>query len=173
MLRNFVNIVGIDDPSSFPIITPANPNTQYTVQETVTIPAAKPDAEQIDSVLVQATIIDAKVIITPVGLKTVIEGELKQKVIYTANLPDQPVHSAEYLFPFCTFIEMPLIIPLGGTVETVLQAAGLTLDTVLVGNAKVLIEDMTVELLDLRTINKCTIVFIWTSINPALVPLLK
>lgn len=172
MLRNFVNIVGVDEPSSFPIITAVNPNTQYTVQETVTIPAAKPDVEQIDSVLVQATITNAKVIITPVGLKTVIEGELKQKVIYTANLPEQPVHSAEYLFPFCTFIEMPLILPAVGTVETVLQAAGLTLDTILVGDTKVLIEDMTVELLDLRTINKCTIVFIWTNVNLALVPLL-
>ena len=173
MLVNFVNIVGIADPSSFPVITKANPHTQYNAQETVTIPAAKPDAEQIDSVLIEATITSAKVIITPVGLKTVIDGNLKQKVIYTANLPDQPLHSAEYIFPLCTFIEMPLIIPPLGTVETVLLAAGLTLDNILVGSPKVLIEDMTVELLDLRTINKCTVLFIWTTVNTALVPLLK
>lgn len=172
MLRNFVNIVGIDDPSSFPVITTANPNTQYNVQEVVTIPAEKPDAEQIDTVLVHPVITGAKVIITPVGLKTVIDGNLMQKIIYTAAEPEQSVHSAEYLLPFCTFIEMPLIIPPGGNVETVLQTAGLTLDTILVGLPKVLVEDMTVELLDPRTVDKCTVLFIWTNVNPALVPLL-
>jgi hypothetical protein len=172
MLRNFVNIVGIADPSSFPIITASNPNTQYNVQEQVTIPTEKPDVEQINSVLIEATITNAKTIITPVGLKIVIDGSLKQKVIYTADVPEQSVHSAEYVFPFCTFIEIPLVVPTGGTVESVLLGAGLTLDTILVGDPKVLVEDMSVELLDPRTINKCTVLFIWTNINPLLIPLL-
>lgn len=173
MLINFVDIIGIADPSQFPMITAANPNTQYIAEETVTIPNAKPEAEQINTVLIEATITNARVIITPVGLKTVIDGMINQKVIYTANVPDQAVHSAHYEFPFCTFIEMPLIIPAGGSVTTVLQTAGLTLDTILVGDAKVLVEDMTVQLLDPRTINKCIVLFIWTTVNPALVPLLQ
>ena len=173
MLVKFVDIIGIAEPSQFPVITPANPHTQYVAQETAIIPAAKPEAEQINTVLVEATVTSARVIITPVGLKVVIDGVINQKIIYTANVPDQAVHSAHFVFPFCTFIEMPLVIPPGGSVQTVLQTAGLTLDNILVGPAKVLIEDVTVQLLDPRTIDKCTVLFLWVTVNTALVPLLK
>ena len=47
MLRNFVDIIGIADPSEFPQILPNTKYTQYIVEETLTIPAAKPDVEQI------------------------------------------------------------------------------------------------------------------------------
>lgn len=172
MLKNFVNIIGIADPSEFPLITPLNPHTQYVVQETLEIPAAKPDVEQINSVMVEATITGARTIATPVGLKIVIDGELNQKVIYTADDTVQSVHSAHYVQPFCTFIEIPLLIPVGGTVASLLLSLGLTLNDVLVGTPKVLVEDLSVKLLDPRTVEKCTVLFIWATINSLLEPVL-
>lgn len=172
MLRNFIDIIGIADPSEFPTIQPTNPNTEYVVNETLAIPDAKPDAEQINSILIEAKITSSRTIATPVGVKIVIEGELNQKVIYTANEPTQAVHSAHYLIPFCTFIEIPLVIPAGVNVVDFLLTLGLTLDDVLTGPTNVLIEDVTAQLLDLRNIEKCVVLFIWAKINPALTPVL-
>ena len=38
------------------------------------------------------------------GRKLVVEGILRQKIVYTACLPDQPVHSAHFEIPFSAFI---------------------------------------------------------------------
>ncbi|MEW9080837.1 hypothetical protein [Terrisporobacter glycolicus] len=38
------------------------------------------------------------------GRKLIIEGVLKQKIVYTAELPDQSVHSAHFEVPFIAFI---------------------------------------------------------------------
>ena len=169
MLKNFINIVGIADPSEFPVLLPSNPNTQQVVEENLIIPETKPDVEQINTVLIEAAITDARAIVTPVGLKIVVDGELNQKVLYTAAEPTQSVHSAHYLEPFCTFIEVPLVIPAGQNTLEYLQALGLTLDDVITGPTKVLIEDVSVKLLDPRNFEKCTVLFIWTKINDALI----
>ncbi|MHB1405693.1 MAG: DUF3794 domain-containing protein [Desulfitobacteriaceae bacterium] len=169
MLRNFVNIIGIADPSSFPVITTANPNTQYTVQETLVIPEAKPDVEQINSVMIEAKITNYRTITTPVGLKVIIDGNINQKLIYTAADVVQSVHTAHYQEPFCTFIEIPLTLPAGLNVTQYLQTLGITLDDVIQGRTDVLIEDVTVSVLDPRTVEKCPVLFIWTTLNPALV----
>ena len=169
MLRNFVNIIGIADPSSFPVITAVNPNTQYTARETLVIPEAKPDVEQVNSVMIEAKITSARTITTPVGLKVIIEGIITQKIIYTADDVVQSVHSAHYQIPFCTFIEIPLTLPAGLNVTQYLQLLGITLDNVIQGRTEVLIEDVSVDLLDPRTVEKCPVLFIWTTINPVLV----
>ena len=168
MLRNFVDIIGIADPSSFPTLLPTSPNTEYIVEEKLTIPQEKPDVEQINTVLIEAKVTDSRVIPTPVGLKIVVDGELKQKIIYTANVPEQSVHSVLYVEPFCTFIEVPLKLPAGTNTLQLLQTLGITLNDVLVGKPNVLIEDVTVSLLDPRTIEKCTVLFIWATLNSAL-----
>lgn len=170
MLRNFINIVGIADPADFPVLLPSNPSTQFIVEETLVIPDAKPDVEQVNTVLIEATITDARAIATPVGLKIVVDGELNQKIIYTADEPTQAVHSAHFFEPFCTFIEIPLVIPVGLNVVEYLQTLGLTLDSVITGPTKVIIEDVSVKIIDPRTIEKCTVLFIWTKIADALVP---
>ena len=172
MLRNFVDVIGIADPSEFPAILPTNPNTQYIIQEELIIPAEKPDVEQIISTLVEATVTNSRVIATPVGIKVVVDGELNEKVIYTALEPAQSVHSAHYMEPFCTFIEIPLIIPAGMSVTDLLLSLGLTLNDVLTAPTQVLIEDVSIDLLDPRTIDKCVVLFIWATIDPVLVPVL-
>lgn len=170
MLINFVDIIGIADPANFPIITPANPHTQFIVEETIVVPDAKPDVEQINSLMIEARITDTRTIITPVGIKVVVDGFLNQKVLYTADELEQSVHSVHQELPFCTFIEIPLTIPAGVSVEQFLQTLGLSLDDVLSGPTNVIIEDATIQLLDPRTMEKCVVLFIWTTLNAALVP---
>jgi hypothetical protein len=170
MLRNFINIIGIADPSEFPIITTSNPNTEHIVEETLTIPEAKPDVEQINTILIEAKLYSSRVIVTPTGLKVIIDGQLDQKIIYTAAEPTQPVHAAHFIEQFCSFIEIPVTVPAGISVQDYLQTLGLTLDTVLTAPTKVLIEDVTASLLDPRTIEKCTVLFLWATISPLLVP---
>jgi len=155
MLRNFINIVGIAEPSQFPTLLPINPNIQHIVEEELLIPDAKPDVEQVNTVLIEATIKASRAIVTPVGLKIVVDGELNQKIIYTANDLVQSVHSAHFTEPFCTFIEVPLVLPVGLNVMEYLQLLGLTLDNVITSPTKVLVEDVSVKLLDGRTIEKC------------------
>lgn len=170
MLKNFVDIIGIADPSSYPVITAANPNTQYIVEEKYVISETKPDIEQVNSVMIQAEVTNVRTIATPVGLKVIIDGLLNQKFIYTANDPVQSVHSAHFTEPFCTFIEIKLTVPAGLTVIEYLQTLGITLADVITGRTSVLIEDASVKLIDPRTIEKCIVLFLWTVINPALVP---
>jgi len=169
MLMNFIEIIGATDPSEFPVITCVNPNTQYIVEEKLIIPEVKPDVEQINSVMIEAKITDFRAIVTPVGLKVIINGIVKQKIIYTAANPVQSVHSAHYQKSFCTFIEIPLTLPCKMSVTKYLQKLGILLDDVIQCRTDVLIEDVSVALLDPRTIKKCTVLFIWTTLNPLLV----
>jgi Domain of unknown function (DUF3794) len=170
VLRDFVQIIGITDPSEFPVITPLNPNNQIAVQERLTIPDAKPDVEQINTVLIEAVITGTRNIFTPTGVKVVVEGLLRQKVIYTADVPEQSVHSAHFENPFCTFIDIPLTIPAGQTVEQFLATLGLSINDILDGPVNIIIEDVEVNLLDPRTVSKCVILFLYTTINPLLIP---
>ncbi|WP_339060594.1 DUF3794 domain-containing protein [Tepidibacillus marianensis] len=168
-LRDFVQIIGITDPSEFPVIGPLNPNNQIAVQERLTIPAAKPDVEQINTLLIDATVTKTRNIFTPVGVKVVVEGILRQKVIYTADVPEQSVHAAHFEHPFCTFINIPLTIPAGTTVEQFLALLGLSINDILTGPVNVIIEDAEITLIDPRTVDKCVILFLYTTINPLLI----
>lgn len=172
-LNNFVQIVGVTDPINFPIITAANPNTQFTVEETLCIPKQKPDVEQINTLLIEAVVTNTRNIITPTGLKVVIDGFLRQKVIYTADLPTQSVHSAHFEVPFCTFIDIPLTPPAGTTVPALLASLGLSLDTFRTGPVFLIIEDVDIDLsTDQREVEKCAVIFAYTTVSPLLVPFL-
>lgn len=112
---------------------PSNANSQWVqffIPEIVDIPAQKPDMESIVSVQSCVEIISQRVIKTPIvqsytddnntcilsedirnsectkltGRKLIIEGLLKQKVIYTALRDEQSVHSAHYTIPFSVFV---------------------------------------------------------------------
>jgi len=170
---NFIEIIGIATVDQFPILVPLDRFKQFIVDETLVIPTEKPDVEQITSIMVEASITNSKTIATPTGLKIIVNGELTQKIIYTANEPTQSVHSAYFVKQFCTFIEIPLMIPAGSNVINILQGLNITLDDVVTAGPNVLVEDLSVTLIDGRTIKKCAILFTWASINTLLTPFLS
>lgn len=112
--------------------------TEFYLPEIVDIPIQKPDMEGIVEVHSCVEIISQRVIKTPVvmgytddagnsiagedipnaectnltGRKLIIEGFLKQKVIYTAADDEQSLHSANFEIPFSTFIIIEKDTPL-------------------------------------------------------------
>lgn len=112
--------------------------TEFYLPEIVDIPVQKPDMEGIVEVHSCVEIISQRVIKTPVvkgytkadgtqvlgenisnsegtnltGRKLIIEGLLKQKIIYTAAVDEQSLHSAHFVIPFSTFIIIDKDTPL-------------------------------------------------------------
>lgn len=93
--------------------------TQMFIPEFLTIPSQKLDIEQLISITSRIKIIAQKVIETPTpttgneeneegtrltGKKLIIEGVLRQKVVYTAEVAEQSLHSAHFDVPFSAFI---------------------------------------------------------------------
>jgi len=80
--------------------------TEVAIPEVVMIPEAKPDMEQLISVMVDSKVVSVRVIDTPTGTsaegqhlsskKLSIELELQQKVKYVADEPTQSVHAAHF-----------------------------------------------------------------------------
>jgi hypothetical protein len=142
-------VFGLIEVSGLADELPVNPVNfkQLSVQETLYIPAAKPDVEQIVSVSAEVVIKCTNVITTPVGTseegqiltgkKLIIEGIISQKVEYVADEPTQSVHAAHFNMPFSAFIVLPATFQKGTPVEV-----------------KGYIEDIFIELLDKRTIFK-------------------
>lgn len=144
---------------------------QMHITESLVIPQQKPDIEQINALDLSVSIFRTKVIETPrtyndgevppqplpnvegkllSGRKLIIEGQLCQKVSYTADEPQQSLHSAHFYVPFSSFIIVPLNVTLptstGGTV---------TLDSLNVNyEVNACIEDVSVCTLDKRRILK-------------------
>lgn len=98
------------------------------------------------------------------GRKLVIEGMLKQKIVYTADLPVQSVHSAHFEVPFSTFIVVypkftnpnPGPVPPQGTVNVPTAI----IDTSEQFCIDTCIEDVYVKTLDPRTIFKNVTLFL-------------
>lgn len=172
MLKNFIEIIGIDPVFDFPIIGEFDRTNQFLLEEKLTIPTAKPDVEQITSLMIDAKITKSRTITTPTGLKVIINGKVNQKVTYTADEPTQSIHSAHFVEAFCSFIEIPLTIPAGSNALEILQGLGLGLDEVVTDGPDVLVEDVSIKLIDSRTIKKCVILFVWVSVNEDLAPYL-
>ena len=113
--NGLIDVIGLCVPAN---TTQAIRNTPYWKQmhitETLQVPEQKPDIEVINSVEVWVDILRKQVIKTPrsytaggeplpnlegkllSGRKLIIEGQLCQKVVYTALEPSQPVHSAHF-----------------------------------------------------------------------------
>ncbi|BCS80376.1 DUF3794 domain-containing protein [Anaerocellum diazotrophicum] len=168
MLKNFISIEGVANVSEFPTLTTLDRYNQFEVEEQVTIPAEKPEMEQIVSVMVEASIKNYYAIATPTGLKVIIEGELKQKITYVANEPTQSIHSAMFITGFCNFIDIPLNLPTGQNVLNILQTLGITLDDVVSAPPNIIIEDFSISQIDTRKAKKCTILFAWVRVNALL-----
>lgn len=130
-----VNIVGVYPQNKIESILncsgDTNMWTEFFIPEIVEIPIQKPDIEAIVEVHSCIEIISQRVIKTPTvigqtqqnpipnsectlltGKKLVVEGLLKQKVIYTAAVNEQSLHSASYAIPFSAFIIVPADTPL-------------------------------------------------------------
>lgn len=130
---------------------------QMYLPETLSIPSQKPDAETINAVNVTISILRNEVVKTPIspeenlegkiltGRKLIVEGNLCQKIVYTADEPEQSVHSAEFSVPFSAYI----VVPKEYTFNSVVYDS---LDINYEVNS--CIEDLSVELLDPRTILK-------------------
>lgn len=119
IVKDLIEYIGIsdnipDDSSVF---------KQINVEKTHCLPPVKPDIEQIVKVISKLVIKSTKVIKTPSGIslegqkltgfKVVIEGELKQKIQYVADIPTQTVHAAHFNIPFSTYIVLPADFVLG------------------------------------------------------------
>ena len=148
-VKNLIEISGLADS------LPANSTVfkQFTVQETLELPEAKPDIEQIVKVIAQVEITSTRLITTGTGkslegqiltgLKLIVEGEIRQKIEYVADECTQPVHAAHFNVPFSTFIVIPKTHNIG---EPILITP--------------YIEDLYVELIGKRTIFKNVILFL-------------
>lgn len=112
-----IEVIGLCDPSKINI-NAIRSWTEISIPEVETVPATKPDIETIDKVFISVKIISKRVIATPAGTgnlegtiltnrKLIIEGILCQKIVYTAALPTQPVHSMHINVPFSAFIVLP------------------------------------------------------------------
>ncbi|MBM7625126.1 DUF3794 domain-containing protein [Sporohalobacter salinus] len=121
-LNNLVEVVGI--ASCFPKLEgELDFWTQLSIPERVSIPEQKPDAEQLTKVVSEVDIISQKVVKTPIscgcnlagdkltGKKLIVEGLLRQKIFYVADLPEQPIHAFHFKLPFSTFVIIDGNIP--------------------------------------------------------------
>lgn len=75
---------------------------QAIIQDTVTIPAGKPDAARGVEAKARFSVDKVKV----VHDKVIVDGEVAAKVLYVAALPSQPVHFFEATIPFLEFIHL-------------------------------------------------------------------
>lgn len=152
VVKNLIEIAGLADPAVLAALAPTV-FKQFVVQETLELPEAKPDIEQIVKVIAQVVITSTRVIRTPAGTsmegqvltgyKLVVEGEVRQKIEYVADECTQSVHAAHFSVPFSTFIVLPTTYTLGTPVTVTPY-----------------IEDIYVELINERTIFKNVIILL-------------
>ena len=100
------------------------------------------------------------------GRKLIVEGTLKQKVVYTANVDEQSVHSAHFEFPFLAFI-IPYANFEGLTYDPTINGFYFNPEEPIVPNlcenfsVESMVEDIFIYALDDRTIFKNTTLFLY------------
>lgn len=112
LLNNLIEVLGINDN----VPEYSKYFKQFQVQEICCVPCQKPDIEQILRVIVNAEIIETKIVTTSRGIsnegqiltgkKLLVRGKLIQKIEYVADDPEQSVHAAEFEKLFSDFIVM-------------------------------------------------------------------
>lgn len=163
---SLIDISGLCNPIDVRDVISENPYwIQMNIPEYLSIPELKPDMEEINSVTISVDIFRKEVVVVPVsptdadgnlipnlegkvstGRKLIIEGQLCQKVIYTADEPSQPVHGAEFYVPFSAYIVVP---------PSFTNAAGDVIDTLDVEfQVNSCIEDVAIKMIDARNILK-------------------
>ncbi|QDR82806.1 DUF3794 domain-containing protein [Sporomusa termitida] len=119
MDNTLINVTGICDVCKIELHDDDS-WTEITVPGNLILPKEKPDIEQLISSKTIVRIIRQKVIVTPsterapnfegkllTGRKLIVEGEICQSITYTADLCNQPVHSARFIIPFSAYIVTP------------------------------------------------------------------
>lgn len=165
VVRGLVQGIGITPTDN---LTDLKYFTEIAIPETIKIPKAKPDIEQLVSVIVDAEVISVRLINTAVGIsnelqnlsgrKLIIELKLRQKIKYVADEPTQSVHAAHFEQVISSiFIVVPTAIDLGDPpitypIETLFKQGKLVVTPY--------IEDIYAELRDNRTIFKNIIVLV-------------
>ena len=145
-----IDISGLCNPADVTDVISQYPYwLQMNIAETLAIPVLKPDVEQINSGNISVDNgdyipnLEGKV---STGRKLIIEGQLCQKIVYTANVLDQSIHSAHFYVPFSSYIVVP---------SEITFTNGTTVDSLNVEfQANACVEDVAVKLLDERTILK-------------------
>ena len=100
------------------------------------------------------------------GRKLIIEGTLKQKVVYTALVDEQSVHSAHFEFPFLAFL-IPYANFEGLTYDPTINGFYFNPEEPIVPNlcenfsVETMVEDIFIHALDDRTIFKNTTLFLY------------
>lgn len=114
----FVEISGLCDPTQFDLTT-YNNWTQISIPTVFDIPSQKPDIEELNAESISVQIIRKKVIDTPIsgtenlegkiltGKKLAVDGLICKAITYTADFPEQPIHSAHASVPFSAYIVLP------------------------------------------------------------------
>lgn len=126
--QSAIEIIGLCDPTEVTIFVERQDAdncaktgawTQISVLEVFKLPANKPDIATLEKVFVEVQIISTRIVNTPIGpcptkenlegtrltgKKLVIEGVLKEKIVYTAARADHPVFTAHFDAPFSAFI---------------------------------------------------------------------
>lgn len=95
---------------------------QKVVEFDMAVPAAKPDIEQVIDVYVKDVEINTVDVITN---KVIIRGDLEVKVMYVADLPNQPVHAFEQ-----SHIRFTRDIPIEGATKDMDATADVTVEYV-------------------------------------------
>lgn len=163
-----VSISGLCDPQDVTKVISENPYwLQMSMPETLSIPTAKPNMEQINSVNISVNILRQEVIQVPessivngeiqpnlegkisTGRKLIIEGELCQKIVYTAASLEQDLHSAHYYVPFSAYIVVPKELNIS-TNPNATPVDSLNIQY----QVNVCIEDVIVSMIDERTFLK-------------------
>lgn len=156
--NSFLDITGLCDPQDASTVITRYPYwMEMYVPETLVIPPQKPDMEDLNSVNIAVNILKTKVVKTPIpdssnlegkiltGRKLIVEGQLCQKIVYTANDDVQSVHSAHFYVPFSAYIVVPYSVTINGE----------TLDSLDVDyQVNVCVEDLSVRQVDERTLSK-------------------
>lgn len=120
-MENSIQIKGVCSEEELAVKLEEGDNswTEMFIPEVLCIPMKKPDIEALISVNAKVDIISQRVVVTPkyngdnsegiqaTGRKLVIEGILRQTVIYTAAKKVQSVHAAHFDVPFSAFIIVP------------------------------------------------------------------
>lgn len=159
-----VQIIGLSNPKTFP----ENPTmfTELTVTDTLVVPETKPPIEHLMSVSVEPIIHSTRIIRTPSGrsrdglslrgAKVVVEGIIKQTILYVADASNQPVHGFEGILPFSASIVVPSVID-GAPITGLLPLLQVT----------PFVEDVYVRLLSPRSVFKNVVLFLNVAITPA------
>ncbi len=113
IVENLISISGIANN------LPQNTLTfkQFCIEQNLILSENKPNIQQIVSVIADIFIINKKIINVPIktsiegqrvtGKALVVEGEIRQKIEYVADVPTQVVYGTYFDVPFSNFIMLP------------------------------------------------------------------